>query len=129
MRIAAFAGLAFLHLPILLIFVYAFTTEDRTYQWPPPGLTLNWFAITWNRADVWQAMVKRAVDRSFNAITVDGDTSTNDTCCLLASGASGAKVASPRDARTFAAALNDVCRSLAYQIAADGEGEQTEAAA
>ena len=56
LKIAAFAGLAFLHLPILLIFVYAFTTEDRTYQWPPPGLTLDWFAVTWNRADVWQAM-------------------------------------------------------------------------
>ena len=56
LRIAAFAGLAFLHLPILLIFVYAFTTEDRTYQWPPPGLTLDWFAVTWNRPDVWAAM-------------------------------------------------------------------------
>ena len=56
LRIAAFAGLAFLHLPILLIFVYAFTTEERTYQWPPPGLTLQWFAVTWNRPDVWQAL-------------------------------------------------------------------------
>jgi putative spermidine/putrescine transport system permease protein len=56
LKIAAFAGLAFLHLPILLIFVYAFTTEDRTYQWPPPGLTLDWFAVTWNRPDVWQAL-------------------------------------------------------------------------
>ena len=56
LKIAAFGGLAFLHLPILLIFVYAFTTEDRTYQWPPPGLTLKWFAVTWNRPDVWQAL-------------------------------------------------------------------------
>ena len=56
LRIAAFAGLAFLHLPILLIFVYAFTTEDRTYQWPPPGLTLKWLEVTWNRPDVWQAL-------------------------------------------------------------------------
>jgi putative spermidine/putrescine transport system permease protein len=56
LKIAAFAGLAFLHLPILLIFVYAFTTEDRTYQWPPPGLTLDWFDVAWNRADVWQAL-------------------------------------------------------------------------
>lgn len=56
LRIAAFAGLAFLHLPILLIFVYAFTTEDRSYQWPPPGLTLKWFAVTWNRPDVWAAL-------------------------------------------------------------------------
>jgi putative spermidine/putrescine transport system permease protein len=36
-------GLLFLHLPILLIFLYAFTTEERAYQWPPPGLTLKWF--------------------------------------------------------------------------------------
>ncbi|MBF9033504.1 ABC transporter permease subunit [Rhodobacterales bacterium HKCCE2091] len=56
LKIAAGAGLAFLHLPILLIFVYAFTTEDTSYQWPPPGLTLEWFAVTWNRPDVWEAL-------------------------------------------------------------------------
>lgn len=56
LKIAAFAGLAFLHLPILLIFVYAFTTEDKSYQWPPPGLTLQWFGVTWNRPDVWAAL-------------------------------------------------------------------------
>ena len=56
LKIAAGAGLLFLHLPILLIFVYAFTTEDRSYQWPPPGLTLKWFAVTWNRPDVWEAL-------------------------------------------------------------------------
>lgn len=56
LKIAAAAGLAFLHLPILLIFVYAFTTEERSYQWPPPGLTAKWLAVTWNRPDVWQAL-------------------------------------------------------------------------
>ncbi|MGI3169381.1 ABC transporter permease [Pseudooceanicola sp. C21-150M6] len=56
LKIAAAAGLAFLHLPILLIFVYAFTTEEKSYQWPPPGLTLKWFAVTWNRPDVWAAL-------------------------------------------------------------------------
>jgi putative spermidine/putrescine transport system permease protein len=40
----------------MLIFVYAFTTEDKSYQWPPPGLTLKWFAVTWNRPDVWTAL-------------------------------------------------------------------------
>ena len=40
LKIAAAAGLAFLHLPILLIFVYAFTTEEKSYQWPPPGFTI-----------------------------------------------------------------------------------------
>ncbi len=56
LKLAAIAGLLFMHLPILLIFVYAFTTEDKTYQFPPPGYTLKWFAITWNRPDVWEAL-------------------------------------------------------------------------
>ena len=56
LKIAAAAGLLFLHLPILLIFVYAFTTEEKSYQWPPPGFTLKWFAITWGRPDVWEAL-------------------------------------------------------------------------
>jgi putative spermidine/putrescine transport system permease protein len=56
LKIAAGAGLLFLHLPILLIFVYAFTTEEKSYQWPPPGLTLKWFAVAWNRPDVWDAL-------------------------------------------------------------------------
>jgi putative spermidine/putrescine transport system permease protein len=56
LKIAAAAGLAFLHLPILLIFIYAFTTEEKSYQWPPPGFTGQWLAVTWNRPDVWQAL-------------------------------------------------------------------------
>ncbi|HWK68679.1 MAG TPA: ABC transporter permease [Rhizobiaceae bacterium] len=56
LKIAAAAGLAFLHLPILLIFVYAFTTEEKSYQWPPPGLTTAWLGVTWHRPDVWQAL-------------------------------------------------------------------------
>ncbi len=50
---AALAGLLFLHLPILIIFLYAFTTEERTYQFPPPGLTTQWFGVAWDRADIW----------------------------------------------------------------------------
>ncbi len=53
LRIAAIGGLLFLHLPILLIFLYAFTTEEKTYVFPPPGLTTQWFAVAWNRADIW----------------------------------------------------------------------------
>ncbi|WP_226625043.1 ABC transporter permease [Alloyangia pacifica] len=56
LKIAAAAGLLFLHLPIALIFVYAFTTEEKSFQWPPPGYTLKWFAATWDRPDVWEAM-------------------------------------------------------------------------
>ncbi len=56
LKILAGGGLLFLHLPILLIFVYAFTTEERSYQWPPPGLTLQWFGAAWDRPDIWAAM-------------------------------------------------------------------------
>ena len=41
LKIAAAAGLLFLHLPIALIFLYAFTTDERSYTFPPPGLTAN----------------------------------------------------------------------------------------
>lgn len=57
LRIAAITGLLFLHLPLLLIFLYAFTTEDRTFQFPPPGYTTKWFAIAWTeRPDIWQPL-------------------------------------------------------------------------
>ena len=56
LKLAAAAGLLFLHMPIVLIFIYAFTTEDKTYQWPPPGFTLKWLGVTWNRPDVWDAL-------------------------------------------------------------------------
>ncbi len=61
-----------------------------------------------------------AIEVSFNRISVDGDTSTNDTVLLLASGASGARVGA--DNIEFADALRHVCTSLAHQIVADGEG-------
>ncbi len=53
LRAAALGGLLFLHLPILIIFLYAFTTEEKSYAFPPPGLTTEWFAVAWNRADIW----------------------------------------------------------------------------
>jgi glutamate N-acetyltransferase / amino-acid N-acetyltransferase len=66
-------------------------------------------------------LLRHATDGSFNAVTVDDHTSTNDTAALLASGA-GPAIESPAALKRFEAALNEVCRSLAYQIAADGEG-------
>ena len=54
--------------------------------------------------------------------TLDDHTSTNDTAAILASGASGVTIASTIERERFAAALNEVSQSLAYQIAADGEG-------
>lgn len=56
LSIAAIAGLLFLHLPLLLIFVYAFTTEEKSYAFPPPGYTLKWFAVVWERQDIWDAI-------------------------------------------------------------------------
>lgn len=56
LKIAAGAGLIFMLAPLALIFLYAFSTEERTYQWPPPGLTLRWFEAAWNRPDVWAAL-------------------------------------------------------------------------
>jgi glutamate N-acetyltransferase/amino-acid N-acetyltransferase len=64
--------------------------------------------------------LQESAEVSFNRISIDGDTSTNDTVLLLASGASQVNVR-PRDA-AFAAALTEVCTSLAKQIVADGEG-------
>lgn len=66
--------------------------------------------------------LRKACDESFNAISIDGDTSTNDTVLLLASGASGISYPSVRN--EFDRALQEVCRSLAEQIVADGEGVQ-----
>jgi len=67
-----------------------------------------------------------AVARTFNAISVDGDTSTNDTLLVLANGEAGAPSIKAGTAahRAFTAALEEVCRSLALQIVADGEGAQ-----
>ena len=56
LKLAAVAGLAFLHLPLLLILLYAFTTEDKSYVFPPPGLTTRWFAVAWGRQDIWDAL-------------------------------------------------------------------------
>jgi glutamate N-acetyltransferase/amino-acid N-acetyltransferase len=65
-----------------------------------------------------RSALKRAIDRSYNRISVDGDTSTNDTVAVLANGASGVKPS----AKAFDAALTNVLESLAQQIARDGEG-------
>jgi glutamate N-acetyltransferase/amino-acid N-acetyltransferase len=67
-------------------------------------------------------IVKRSVDRTFNNLTVDGDTSTNDMVLVLANGASGVTVQSDADALTFELGLYAVCSDLCKRIAADGEG-------
>jgi glutamate N-acetyltransferase/amino-acid N-acetyltransferase len=67
-----------------------------------------------------EGFLRDAVEVSFNRISIDGDTSTNDTVLLLASGASGVSIGAG-DGK-FARALVSVCTSLAKQIVADGEG-------
>src|SRR5438034_11816447 len=67
------------------------------------------------------ALLRGAVERSFNRISVDGDMSTNDTVLLLASGASDVTVGTG-DLPAFQGGLTEVCASLAKQIARDGEG-------
>lgn len=68
--------------------------------------------------ELWQGMVQRAVDRSFNAITVDGDTSTNDTFLAFAAG----EPLSPEHFEALEAGLTAVSQHLARAIARDGEG-------
>jgi glutamate N-acetyltransferase/amino-acid N-acetyltransferase len=76
-------------------------------------------------APALQALLARGAERSFNCVTVDGDTSTSDTLMLFATGAAGgARVEAADDARLkgFAAALDDLLVDLAQQVARDGEG-------
>jgi glutamate N-acetyltransferase/amino-acid N-acetyltransferase len=72
-----------------------------------------------------RGMLRRAADRSFNAITVDGDTSTSDTVLLAATGRAGNRIATDAGDRRLAAlrgALEGVMEDLAHQVVRDGEG-------
>jgi glutamate N-acetyltransferase / amino-acid N-acetyltransferase len=69
-------------------------------------------------------LLAHTCDQTFNCISVDSDTSTNDTVLLLASGQSRARLKDAHTRRKFASALLDVCQSLAEQIVSDGEGVQ-----
>jgi glutamate N-acetyltransferase/amino-acid N-acetyltransferase len=71
--------------------------------------------------DEARGFLRRAVDSSFNRISVDGECSTNDAVILLANGASGVRRTIDTD-RAFAQSLAEVCEDLATQIVADGEG-------
>ncbi len=56
LKLAAWCGVLFLNVPILFIVLYCFTIDDKSYAFPPPGLTLEWFGVTWHRADFWDAL-------------------------------------------------------------------------
>ncbi len=71
---------------------------------------------------VLRTALKTAADQSFNCITVDGDTSTNDTLLVLANGASGVNVSTPDEIEQFTSALTLVAQDLAKKVVKDGEG-------
>ena len=82
--------------------------------------------FVWTDAEVaaadLQTALNRAVDGSFNCITIDGDTSTNDTVILMANGASGARIQTAEDLAAFQQLVTHLCRDLARQMVRDGEG-------
>ena len=57
LKLAAVGALLFLHLPLAVVVLYAFTTDDSTFRFPLPGLTTEWFAVAWGREDVWEALL------------------------------------------------------------------------
>jgi len=72
--------------------------------------------------ELLEASLRRAIERSFNRVTVDGDTSTNDMALIMANGASGVTVTSKTEHEAFSLALEGACVSLAKAMARDGEG-------
>ena len=75
-------------------------------------------------ADALKKALTEAVNGSFNRISVDGDTSTNDMCCVMANGLAGNTTveAGSEDYRVFVGALQELCTKLAIEMASDGEG-------
>jgi glutamate N-acetyltransferase/amino-acid N-acetyltransferase len=73
-------------------------------------------------AETLQAMLRASVDRSLNRITIDGDTSTNDTVLILANGVSGATLHTAEQQRAFQAVLDDLLMDVARRLVKDGEG-------
>ena len=90
----------------------------------PDMATMLCFVMTDIQADpgVLKQMLVASVNRSLNRITVDGDTSTNDTALLMASGVSGIKIENPARQEVFQAVLDDVLIALAKWLIKDGEG-------
>jgi putative spermidine/putrescine transport system permease protein len=56
LSLAAGAVLLFLHVPFAVVMLYAFTTDEAAFNFPPPGLTFKWFGVAWNRVDLWEAL-------------------------------------------------------------------------
>jgi glutamate N-acetyltransferase/amino-acid N-acetyltransferase len=90
----------------------------------PDMATMLCFVVTDVSAspEVLQSALAAAVDRSFNRITIDGDTSTNDTVLVMANGASGAALTEPAHTEVLQRCLDDVLQRLAKMCVKDGEG-------
>ena len=56
LRLAAILGLLYLHVPMAFIILYAFSSDDKSYRFPPPDLTVKWFAVAFEREDIWEAL-------------------------------------------------------------------------
>jgi len=56
LKAAAGGALLYLHVPLGFIVLYAFSAEDKSFVFPPPGLTTRWFAVAWARPDIWDAL-------------------------------------------------------------------------
>jgi putative spermidine/putrescine transport system permease protein len=56
LKLAAWLSVLFLHIPLALIILYAFSSEDKSYVFPPPGLTTQWFGVAFERQDLWEAI-------------------------------------------------------------------------
>jgi glutamate N-acetyltransferase/amino-acid N-acetyltransferase len=92
----------------------------------PNVATMLSFLVTdaWIKSSLLQQMLERAAEASYNRITIDGETSTNDTVLLLANGKAGHPILSrmDRDGEVFQSMLSKVCRGLAESVVKDGEG-------
>lgn len=53
---ATILGFMFIHIPIIIIIMYAFSTDEKTFQFPLPGFTTKWFGVAWERNDIWEAI-------------------------------------------------------------------------
>lgn len=56
LTLAAVAVVLFLHIPFAVVMLYAFTTDEAAFTFPPPGLTTKWFGVAWTRTDLWEAL-------------------------------------------------------------------------
>jgi putative spermidine/putrescine transport system permease protein len=57
LSVGAWAAILFLHVPVWIIFLYSFTTDESTYSFPPPGLTTRWLGVALGRSDMWDALL------------------------------------------------------------------------